>query len=132
VIEKFEDIIAWKKARILNKKLFEIVKEEPFSKDYSLKNQMCSAIDSVMLNITEGFERRSRKEFLNFLNIANGSIGEVKCGLYIAHDRDYIQEDELDKLKENCEEISKMIKGLIKYLKNSKKSKENDPDVIDS
>ena len=72
-----------------------------------------------MLNVAEGFARRTNKEFSRFLFTAHGSVAEVQSGLYIALDQNYISEAPFGKLYEKCTEISRMISGLIKYLRPS-------------
>ncbi len=72
-IARFEELIAWQKARDLNNVLFEITSNGKFRNDFSLKDQILRAINSIMLNIAEGFGRRSNKEFIQFLVTAHGS-----------------------------------------------------------
>lgn len=69
-----------------------------------------------MLNIAEGFARRSNKEFRHFLFLAHGSAAEVQSVLYIALDQYYINERDFNDLYQDVEEVSKMIAGFIKYL----------------
>ena len=116
---RFEDILAWQKARELNKVLFEITSKEKFCKDFSLKDQILRASNSIMLNIAEGFARRSNNEFIHFLVMSHGSSAEIQSALYIALDRKYIVENVFKLNYDACDEISKMLMGLIKYLKNS-------------
>jgi four helix bundle protein len=70
-----------------------------------------------MLNIAEGFARRTDKEFNNFLGYAHGSAAEVQSALYIALDRNYISPEQFQEVYENCNEISKLLMGFMKYLK---------------
>jgi len=112
-IEKFEDIIAWQKAKDLT--LF-IYKEFNGNKDYSFKDQIQRASVSVMNNIAEGFERRGDKEFSHFLFIAKGSCGEVRSMLYLALSLGYINQQNYNKYLTLSEEISKILSGLIKTL----------------
>ena len=116
-IEKFEDLICWQKARIIVKDIYIISSGDSFLKDISLKLQIRKAASSVMLNIAEGFGRRSHKEFIQFLFIAHGSIAEVQSVLYIALDNNYISEDIFFEIYNKCTETSKIISGLIKSLK---------------
>ncbi len=118
-IEKFEDILAWRKARSLNKAIHKITNNSRFSKDFSLKDQIRRASVSIMANIAEGFGRRSKKEFANFLNMAHGSAAEVQCHLYIALDQEYINKKTFEILYKEVYEVSKIIQGFMRYLKNS-------------
>jgi four helix bundle protein len=114
---RFEDIIAWQKARVLVNDLYKIIDEvEKFKKDYNLKDQILRASFSIMLNIAEGFGRKSNKDFIHFLIIAHGSASEIQSALYIALDKKYINQTHFTSLYDEAGEISKMLMGLIKYL----------------
>ena len=115
--ERFEDIIAWQKARILVGDVYKATSSGRFEKDFGLKDQIRRASVSVMLNIAEGFARRGDKQFGQFLHIAQGSVAEVQSALYIALDQKYINEDSFHGIYDQCAEISKMLSGLIKYLR---------------
>jgi four helix bundle protein len=115
-LQKFEDILAWQKARVMVNQIYAITRKQEFSKDYELLKQIRRAAISILSNISEGFERNGNKEFAHFLSIATGSIGEVKAQLYIAFDQNYIQEEELNNLLNDCNEIGKMVNKLIQYL----------------
>ena len=119
-IKKFEDIEAWKKARDLVKNIYRITEAGKFGKDYSLKDQTRRAATSIMLNIAEGFARKTNKEFRQFLFIAHGSAAEIQAGLYVALDQHYIEEHDFKSLYEQAEEVSRLISGFIKYLSISK------------
>lgn len=112
-ISRFEDILAWQKAKTLSKQIYHRFSD---SKDYSFKDQIQRASYSIMNNIAEGFERRSNKEFKHFLFIAKGSCGEVRSMLILAFELNKLNESEYKELHSLSEEISKMISGLIKAL----------------
>jgi len=118
-INRFEDIQAWQKARKLNKDIYDITNNSHLSKDFSLRDQIRRASVSIMANIAEGFGRRSKKEFSNFLNMSHGSAAEVQCHLYVALDQNYISQQDFQVLYDTVDEVSKMIQGFMKYLNNS-------------
>ena len=120
VIAKFEDILAWQKARILTKSLYAITSSPAFRQDRALRDQLRRAAVSVMSNIAEGFERNGDREFVQFLAIAKGSAGEIRAQLYVALDTGMVGQQEFDSLSEMAAEISCMISGFIKYLRQSK------------
>jgi four helix bundle protein len=111
--DKFEDIIAWQKAKELT---ILIYKKFANSKDFGFKDQMQRAGLSVMNNIAEGFERKTNNEFKHFLFMAKGSCGEVRSMLYLLKDLNKISESDFNKLFVLAEEISKILSGLIKTL----------------
>lgn len=116
---KIEDMLAWQKSKALAIDIYKITNESSFSKDFGLKDQIRRAAVSVPSNIAEGFGRGGTNEFRNFLSIAKGSIYEVKTQLIIAHELGLVDDPIKDKLIINIEEITGMIAGLIKYLKNT-------------
>jgi four helix bundle protein len=118
-IKRFEDIEAWQLARQLAKEVFKQTITGKFSKDFKLKDQINSAAGSAMDNIAEGFGRGSRNEFVNFLSIASGSLTEVKSQLYRALDRDYISQQDFDKLSQIADNASNKTGNLIQYLNRS-------------
>lgn len=112
-IERFEDIIAWQKAKVLTIKVYSLFSS---SKDYGFKDQIQRASVSIMNNIAEGFERKSNNEFRQFLYIAKGSCGEVRSMLILARELQKIKNNESENLLKLAEEISKILSGLIKSL----------------
>ena len=97
-ITGFEEIEAWKEARLPVKENY-----AGFSNchDFSFKDQIQRAGISIMANIAEGFERKTNKEFINFLSIARGSCAEVKSLLYTASDIGYIETTLFNSPEEN-------------------------------
>jgi len=112
-IARFEDIIAWQKAKDLTVQIYSLFEN---SKDFGFNNQIQRASVSVMNNIAEGFERKGNKEFSHFLYIAKGSCGEVRSMLYLAKELNKISEKDFSTLFALSEEISKILSGLIKTL----------------
>ncbi len=112
-IDKFEDIIGWKKSEALT---VEIYKTFNTLKDYGFRDQIQRASVSIMNNIAEGFERRGDKEFKKFLFISKGSCGEVRSMLTLALKLGYLSEEKFQTLYDQSCEISKILSGLITSL----------------
>ena len=117
--QKFEDLIAWQKARLLCQVINDFTNKELFAKDFKLVSQIKSSSGSAMDNIAEGFERGGNKEFKQFLFISKGSAGETRSQLYRALDNKYIDQDEFQKAYDLADEVGKLIRGLINHLKQS-------------
>ena len=113
---RFEDIRAWKAARVLTRRIYEVTSERPLSRDFGLKDQIRRASVSVMSNIAEGFERMGFREFHRFLIYAKGSTGELQSQLYVALDTDGISQDTFDELYKRADEVARMISGFVRYL----------------
>jgi four helix bundle protein len=123
-IKKFEDLPIWQLALKITKEIYELTNKKEFSKDFSLRDQIRRAIISVSSNIVEGFEKNNNNEFIRFLKIAKGSVGEVRNQLYIALAVNYITEQEFDKINKELEDLANQIGGFIVYLEKKRKSKE--------
>jgi four helix bundle protein len=121
VIARFEDIVAWQKARGLARSLYEITSSPVFRQDWALRDQLRRAAVSVMSNIAEGFERNGDREFIQYLAIAKGSAGEIRAQLYVALDAGMIEPGEFEKLSATTGEIGRLLGGFMKYLQQSKK-----------
>jgi four helix bundle protein len=118
-ITKFEDFEVWQKAKTLSENIYKLSNLPLFSKDYALKGQILRSSGSIMDNIAEGYERDGKKEFIQYLSIAKGSCGEFRSQLYRALSNEYIDKNNFDNLYNENINISKMLKGLIEYLKKS-------------
>jgi four helix bundle protein len=111
--ERFEEIIAWQKGQELT-----VLAHKNFCniKDFTFRNQSFGALYSITNNIAEGFERRSNKEFKQFLFISKGSAGEVRNMWYIAKAIKYVDKTGFDEMFDLVILISKLLSGLIKTL----------------
>jgi len=116
-IERFEDLKVWQKSREINLQIYKLSNKGAFTKDFGLRDQIRRASVSVISNIAEGFERNGNKEFNQFLSIAKASAGEVRSQLYVAYDLEYISKEEFESVMSGLIEVSKMINGLMSYLK---------------
>src|ERR1044071_2064172 len=102
-VSKFEDLIAWQKAKHLMTHVYAFTDVGKISKDFRFCAQIRSASISVMSNIAEGFERNRPAEFHQFLSVAKGSCGEVRSLLYAAKEIGYLDQDKFDALKSEAE-----------------------------
>ncbi len=117
-IQRFEDIIAWQKARELVAEIYRLTNaSENFKKDFGLREQVRRAAVSAMSNIAEGFGRNSDKEMANFLNIASGSLSEVQSQIYVALDLQYIGTDSFDTVYSLAGKTSRLLTAFMKYLR---------------
>lgn len=126
--KRFEEIKVWDESKTFVNDIYRLINiHQKLQKDYSLVDQLKRASYSIMLNIAEGFERGSNKEFANFLNIAKGSAGEVRSILHLLKDNTYITEIEFNDLCGKVENISTQLSNFRKYLiLNGKKEKSKD------
>src|SRR5690606_33918083 len=107
-----EDLIAWQKARVLTRAIYQVTQTGKFAKDFGLAGQIQRAAVSIMSNLAEGFERGNRGEFHQFLVVAKASCAEVRSQLYIAYDIGYLTQDEFDNLMLQAKEVTRIISGL--------------------
>ena len=112
-IKSFEELKVWQRAQDL---AVDIYKQFADLKDYAFRDQICRAAVSISNNIAEGFDRKTNKEFIRFLYIAKGSSAEVKSMLYLAEELEYLTTTESQQLRDKSDEISKMIRGLMKSI----------------
>ncbi len=123
-VQKFEDLAIWQLSRELIKDIYQTLKD---NKDYDFKSQIQRAAISVMNNIAEGFDRskaaKDNKQFLNFLNIAYGSCGEVKSMLYIAEDLQYIEAETAQAIRDKALSIAMKISALMQHLQQNQRPK---------
>jgi four helix bundle protein len=116
-IKRFEEIIAWQKARVLVNEVYRVCATGHLNRDFSLRDQIRRAAVSTMTNIAEGFGRKTDGDFAHFLDVARGSALEVESSLYIARDLEYIQQSEFEKIYQLSEETISLLSGLTSYLR---------------
>jgi four helix bundle protein len=118
-IETFEDLRVWQQGIELVKQIYLITKEGNISKDFGLRDQLRRAAVSVPTNVAEGFERHSRKEYVNFLNIAKGSAGEVRSLLRVALEVGYLDKNTYLRLYDLAKGLSRMLASQIQAINRS-------------
>lgn len=115
---QFEKLKVWQIAHQLTLDIYKITKKFPKDEKYSLVDQIKRSTSSIPANIVEGNERKTRKEYIQFLYNTKGSCAETKYHLLLSKDLNYITEVEYNWANDKLIEISKMISSLINYLKN--------------
>ena len=111
-IDRFEDLIAWQKARALTQRIYEATRHAAFARDFGLSGQIQRAAVSIMSNLAEGFERGGRGEFHQFLSTAKASCAELRSQLYVAVDVGYLDVEKFGNLLAQATEVAKIIGGL--------------------
>jgi four helix bundle protein len=114
-IRNHKDLEVWKKSMDLVSNIYKITESFPNKELYGLTNQIRRAAVSIPSNIAEGAARNSKKEFIQFLYIALGSLSELETQIIIANRLEYL--NNLDTLLEDLKFSQKLINGLIYYLK---------------
>ena len=120
-IKTFEDLRVWQQGIELVKQIYLITKEGEISRDFGLRDQLRRASVSVPTNVAEGFERYSRKEYVNFLNIAKGSAGEVRSLLRVALEVGYLDKNTYFRLYDLAKGLSCMLASQIQAINRSLK-----------
>ena len=111
-VQKFEDLIAWQKARSLTKAIYQVSRTGAFARDTGLRSQIQRAAVSIMSNLAEGFERNRSGEFHQFLSTAKSSCAELRSQLYVAADVGYLDPTQFEALLTQAEEVGRIIGGL--------------------
>lgn len=110
--ERFEDLIAWQKARSLTSEIYQITNLPEFTRDFGLRDQMRRSAVSIMANLAEGFERYRSTEFHQFLSIAKASCAELPSHVYVALDANYIGKISFEELMLAANEVARLVSAL--------------------
>lgn len=115
-ISRFEDILAWQRGRELTRQIYDLSRHGEFNRDMALKDQTRRAAISIMLNVAEGFARKTDRDFARFLTNAHGSAAEVQSALYVALDQSYISPAQFNSAYNLAGDCSRLIQGFSRYL----------------
>ena len=118
--QTFENLLVWQKAMNLVVDIYSLCRQGELAKDWGLRDQLQRATVSIPANIAEGYERSSRKEYIQFLSIAKGSAGELRCLIQIVMRLNLVNSERLKNLMERTIEVSRMLKGVINSLREEK------------
>lgn len=115
-IKDFYDLIAWQKGHQLVLQIYTITNTFPTSEQFGITSQLRRAASSITANIAEGFERYHFKDKIRFYHQARGSTSEVVNFLLLAKDLQYIETQVSTTLKDNADEVRKLINGMIRAI----------------
>ncbi|WKN45673.1 four helix bundle protein [Tunicatimonas pelagia] len=114
MIKRFEDLDVWQEGFKLSVVLCRELRD---SRNFGLRDQIQRSAISMPSNIAEGFERKSNKEFIQYLHIAQGSCAELRTQLMIAKEAQLIELRNIDESIERTCKISAMLHKLIQTRK---------------
>ncbi len=115
--KSYQDLTVWQKSMELTVQVYQITKKLPKEEMYSLTNQMRRASVSIPSNIAEGQARHSKKEFIQFLRIAQGSKAELETQFLLCLKIGYFIDSEIKGIMNLLQEIGKMLTTLIARLR---------------
>jgi len=115
-IKRFEELECWQEAREFVKLIYELTKKAKFRRDFELVSQVRRSAVSSMANIAEGFHRNSNRDFMKFLDYSRSSVAESVSHCYVALDQNYIDEKEMEQVKQQADIVWKKVNNFITYL----------------
>lgn len=116
-VKTFKEILAWQKAHELVLEIYRITTKFPRYEEFGLSNQMRRSAVSIPSNIAEGFKRKHLKDSLNFYNISDASLEELKYQLLLSRDIGYIDETTYNAIFSKTEEAGRLLCGWSKSQK---------------
>ena len=117
-MRSYRDLLVWQKSMLLVTQIYRITKMLPQEELYGLSNQMRRCSVSIPSNIAEGYGRNFTNDYIRFLQIARGSLYELKDHLISSYDIGYINEDLLEEGLNIIESAKMILNGFINYLDN--------------
>jgi four helix bundle protein len=114
--KNYKDLLVWQKAIDLAPSVYRLIRKLPKEETFALGAQLRRAVISVPSNIAEGQARGHRKEFLQHLNIAKGSLAETHTQLIVAQRLDYLTAAEIEQIETEIGEVARLLHGLIRKL----------------
>ena len=116
-IETYRDLLVWQKSMTLVTGIYRMTKSFPQNELYGLTSQIRRSAVSIPSNIAEGYGRRSRQDYIRFLQIAMGSLFELQTQLQIAVNLEYVAQSQFETVNDQTREIERMMSSLISKLK---------------
>jgi len=116
MIKTFKDLVVWQEAMNLVEMIYLHTKTFPKEEIYGITSQIRRAAVSIPANIAEGNGRKSRKEYLQFLSVANGSMTELETHILIAERLNFLAKEKAEQLLTKLESVGRLLSGLRKSL----------------
>lgn len=113
----YHKLIVWQRAHKFAVSVYKKTKGFPNSELYGLVNQLRRAVISVPANVVEGYSRKSKKEFLRYLNIAQGSLAECEYYLEFAKELKFLNKKDYEALDKMRGEVGFLLYKFISSLK---------------
>ena len=113
MIKGYRDLIVWQKSMDLVDEIYKIARLLPIEERFALSDQMRRSAVSIPSNIAEGYERKSKKEYIHFLSVAKSSRAELETQLYICIRQNFITPEDADKAFGLCSEVGRILNTLI-------------------
>ena len=117
MLKSFRELVVWQRAYSLTLEIYKVTSIFPKAKIYGLVSQMQRAAVSIPSNIAEGYQRQSRKEYVQFLSIAYSSCGELETQILLSRDLGFMDETSFKKVISLQEEVAKLLFKLIESLR---------------
>lgn len=112
----YKELIVWQKAFAFSVNIYKATDSFPQEEKFGLQSQIRRAGVSIPSNIAEGSKRGTNKDYVSFLRVAHGSAAEVETQLMIAQELGYVTESKFFPLKQELDEIMKILASLIRKL----------------
>lgn len=122
-ISGYQDLDVWKKAMAVSREVRKITNRLPQFEQFELASQMRRASSSISSNISEGYGRGTRKEYVSFLNNARGSNNEVQTQLLICVDCGYVTKADVKVALALSYDVGRMLNKLIERMKEQPQEK---------
>lgn len=116
MLRNYKDLQVWQKAYQLCLEVYKATGEFPKHEVYGITAQLRRAAVSISSNISEGYGRKTTKEYIQFLYIGYGSLCELETQILLSADLGYIEAERLKKLQDQISEVERMLKALINSL----------------
>ena len=116
MLKNYKELLVWQKSYQLCLKIYKVTAGFPKDERFGLVSQIRRAVVSIPSNIAEGYGRKTRPDYIRSLFIAYGSICELDTQILLSGDLGYIEPAVLEELRNEIQEVERMLKALIRAL----------------